>query len=63
LLETPAVFVEWLRLVSVHAVLGKQAHDARLVALMNVHGVPNLLTFNAGDFKRYGIVAVSPENV
>jgi predicted nucleic acid-binding protein len=61
--ETPAVFGEWLRLVSIHEVHGKQAHDVRLVALMNTHGVPNLLTFNTGDFKRYDIAAVSPEDV
>ena len=61
--ETPAVFGEWLRLVSMHGVLGKQTHDARLVALLNIHSVPNLLTFNTGDFKRFAIVAVSPEDV
>ena len=61
--ETPAVFVEWLRLVILHGILGKQAHDARLVALLNTHSVPQLLTFNVGDFRRYGIVVVSPEQV
>jgi predicted nucleic acid-binding protein len=61
--ETPAVFVEWLRLVSRHSILGKQAHDARLVALLNIHAVPNLLTFNVGDFQAYGILVVSPEHV
>ncbi len=61
--ETPAVFGEWLRLVSVYGVIGKQTHDARLVALLNTHGVSNLLTFNIGDFKRYGITVVSPDDV
>jgi predicted nucleic acid-binding protein len=61
--ETPAVFPEWLRLVSQHGILGKQVHDARLVALLNVHGVAHLLTFNARDFQPYGIRAVSPEQV
>ena len=61
--ETPAVFPEWLRLVSSHGVLGKQVRDARLVALANIHGVPHLLTFNVGDFQRYGTLAVSPEQV
>ena len=61
--ETPAVFDEWLRLVSHHGVIGKQAHDARLVAILNTHGVSHLLTFNVGDFQRYGIVVVSPEDV
>jgi predicted nucleic acid-binding protein len=61
--ETPAVFPEWLRLVSRHGILGKQVHDARLVALLNIHGVPRLLTFNVGDFQPYGILVVSPEQV
>jgi predicted nucleic acid-binding protein len=61
--ETPAVFVEWLRLVSLYGILGKQVHDAKLVALLNTHAVPQLLTFNTGDFQRYGIVVVSPEQI
>lgn len=36
-----------------HGVSGKNTHDARIVAAMNVHGVVNLLTFNRDDFKRY----------
>jgi len=32
---------------------GVQAHDARLVAAMNVYGVSRILTFNAQDFTRY----------
>jgi len=61
--ETVDVFDEWLRLVCAHGVLGKRAHDARLVAWMNTHDVRNLLTFNIGDFGRYEIVAVSPEDI
>lgn len=61
--ETPAVFPEWLRLVSQLGTIGKQVHDARLVALLNIHGVPHLLTFNVADFRPYGTLAVSPEQV
>ena len=61
--ETPAVFPEWLRLVSRYKILGKQVHDARLVALLNIHSVPHLLTFNVGDFQAYGTLAISPEQV
>lgn len=61
--ETAAVFPEWLRLVSQHGILGKQVHDARLVAQLNMHRVPRLLTFNVEDFQRYGTLAVSPEQV
>jgi predicted nucleic acid-binding protein len=59
--ETPAVFPEWLRLVSRYGIRGKQVHDARLVALLNTHGVTHLLTFNIHDFQPYGTLAVSPE--
>jgi hypothetical protein len=62
--DTPAVFPEWERLVVAHQVSGKNAHDARLVAAMNVHGIPHLLTFNKPDFQRYqGITALSPQEV
>jgi len=40
---------------------GKQVHDANIVATMLVHGVPNLLTHNAADFKRFShLIAVLP---
>ncbi len=42
----------WETLVSKHQILGKQAHDANLVAVMLVYGVRELLTFNGADFKR-----------
>ncbi len=62
--ETPAIFSEWRRLVVAHGVIGKQVHDARLVAAMRVHGIDRILTFNTGDFARYpGIVAVHPSSV
>jgi predicted nucleic acid-binding protein len=38
-------------------------HDARLVALMNVHGVRQILTFNTGDFVRFEIEALHPSAV
>ena len=33
------------------------------MAVLNIHGVPHLLTFNVGDFQPYGLLAVSPEQV
>ena len=38
-----------------HGVQGAKVHDTRLIAAMNAHGVGRLLTFNRGDFTRYGI--------
>jgi predicted nucleic acid-binding protein len=59
-----AVYQEWRRLVETHSVLGKQVHDARLVAAMIVHGVTHLLTLNTADFKRYPeITAVHPRQL
>jgi predicted nucleic acid-binding protein len=61
--DTPAVFEEWLRLVSSRGVTGKQVHDARLVAVMNTHRVGHLLTFNIGDFKGYDVTIISPDEI
>lgn len=62
LLPEPAgVFDEWERLVSAYRVSGKNTHDARLVAVMKLHGIGKILTFNAGDFNRYKeIEAIDP---
>jgi predicted nucleic acid-binding protein len=56
LFDSPTVFKEWERLVTMHQVVGKNAHDARLVAAMAVHGISHLLTFNTQDFARYSAV-------
>ncbi|MCI0391820.1 MAG: PIN domain-containing protein [Acidobacteria bacterium] len=64
ILDTPAIYAEWKRLAIVHAVEGKQVHDTRIVAAMNVHGITNLLTYNKKDFGRFAdIVVVSPSEV
>jgi hypothetical protein len=57
LADTPAIFPEWERLVVLHQVSGKNAHDPRLVAAMAVHGIGRLLTFNVPDFQRYRGIA------
>jgi len=50
--------------VASHQVLGKNAYDARLAAAMEVHNVPNILTFNCGDFRRYSSVnAIHPDDI
>ena len=61
--DVPAVYGEWKRLVSTYGVSGAKVHDARLVALMNVHGLRRLLTFNTADFSRYDIEAIHPSAV
>jgi predicted nucleic acid-binding protein len=66
LADTDDVYERWKDLVRVHAVLGVQVHDTRLVAAMLVHGVTHILTFNGADFARFaseGIVVVDPTTV
>jgi len=59
--ETPAVFAEWEQLVTAHQVSGKNAHDARLVAIMSLHGISHILTFNSVHFARYrSVTALEP---
>jgi len=58
-----AIFEPWRRLVTQYQVLGKNAHDARLVAAMQRHGITHIVSFNGDDFKRYpGITAIDPAN-
>ena len=64
LADTDAILSEWKRLVVQYRVIGKQAHDAHIVAAMLVHKVTHLLTFNDSDFKRFTeITVVNPQNI
>jgi predicted nucleic acid-binding protein len=53
--ETSDVFPAWKQIVDALGVVGKQVHDARLLAICHVHGVPDLLTFNVGHFSRMAL--------
>ncbi|WP_442485400.1 type II toxin-antitoxin system VapC family toxin [Aeoliella sp. SH292] len=56
-----AIFERWAELVQQYQVSGKAAHDCRLVAAMQRHGISHLLTFNVGDFSRYSdVVTIHP---
>jgi predicted nucleic acid-binding protein len=62
--ETPAIYPAWEALVIQFRVVGKPAHDARLVAAMQAHGLTAILTFDRTGFSRYpGIEVVHPEQV
>ena len=62
--DTPAIFSEWEKLVVKYQVMGKQAHDTRLVAAMKVHQITHLLTFNTDDFQRFSeIAAIDPRSI
>ena len=62
--DSEATHQEWRRIVVAAGVSGIQVHDARMVAAMRVHGITNLLTLNAKDFRRFsGIAVLSPDEV
>lgn len=62
--DPPDLFDSWEQLVSRHLCHGKMAHDARLVAAMQLHGVGRILTFNVTDFTRFpGIAVIDPATV
>jgi predicted nucleic acid-binding protein len=62
--EPPDIAEKWRALARDYAVIGKQAHDTRLVAFMLCHSINHLLTLNGKDFARYDFVTcVSPESI
>ena len=62
--ETPAIYPAWESLVTQYQVMGKPAHDARLVAAMQAHNLTAILTFDKTGFSRYpGIEVLHPEQV
>ncbi|SRR5579885_2188840 len=68
LADTPDIYPAWKSLVGALGVIGKQVHDARLVAVCHVHAVTHLLTLNVSDFVRMapfgpGIAVVDPASV
>jgi predicted nucleic acid-binding protein len=68
LAETPDIYPAWKSLVTVLGIVGKQVHDARLVAVCHAHAVTHVLTFNVAHFNRLatfgpGIVVVDPATV
>lgn len=68
LAETPDIYLAWKPLVETLGVVGKQVHDARLVAVCHAHAVTHLLTFNVAHFARMagfgpGLKVVDPATV
>ena len=57
------LFPRWHDLVRSFGVTGLRSHDARLVASMQCHGITQLLTFNADDFKRFPIALIDPASL
>jgi predicted nucleic acid-binding protein len=62
--DSPEIYPAWERLVVQYQVMGKPAHDARLVAAIEVHGLTGILTFDRTGFSRYaGVEVVHPNDV
>ncbi len=66
--DTPDIYPAWKGVVAGLGIIGKQVHDARLVAVCHAHGITHLLTFNVADFGRMaqfgpGLVIVDPASI
>jgi predicted nucleic acid-binding protein len=62
--DTEIIFPIWEHLIAKYGVMGKPAHDARLVAAMIGHNLTYLLTFNTADLKRFSeISAIAPHAI
>jgi predicted nucleic acid-binding protein len=66
--ETRDIYPAWRTLADALGVTGKQVHDARLIAVCQVHGISQLLTFNVAHFARLstaqpGLVVIDPTTV
>lgn len=65
---TPDILPSWKAIVDSFGVIGKQVHDACLVAVCHVHALTHLLTFNVAHFARLatfgqGVIVVDPTSV
>jgi predicted nucleic acid-binding protein len=58
--DDPRVYDYWKRLVALHRLVGNRVYDVRLAAVMLVHGIGRILTFNVADFAGYGVEALHP---
>jgi predicted nucleic acid-binding protein len=61
--DDPSIVNVWEALVVTHDCKGKVAHDARLVAAMQIHGLGKFLTFHTADFARFPGIAIDPTTV
>jgi len=62
--EPVDIGIRWLDLVTANRVIGKQVHDARIVAFMLAYGITHLITLNPSDFARYsGITVATPSEI
>ena len=65
LADSQGVYELLLEIIERYRVTGKVVHDARLVATMLANEVPQILTFNPDDFRRFApeIQVLEPERI
>jgi predicted nucleic acid-binding protein len=68
LADAADIFPTWKAIVVALGTLGKQVHDARLIAVCHVHAITHLLTFNSSHFARMeaygpGVIVIDPATV
>lgn len=56
--DSPVVFARWFELVQRFPVHGKRVHDARLVAVLQAHGIEHLISFNTQDFAAFPFLSL-----
>lgn len=56
--DSSQILPEWQKLVTQYGVSGRDSHDARYVAAMNVHGITHIVTVNKKDFVRFSHITV-----
>jgi len=62
--EDAASYAIWKSMLTKLGISGVQVHDARLAAVMKVHGIARIVTFNVSGFARFPeIEAVHPEDL
>lgn len=63
--DTSAIHPAWKAIVQQHGIVGRQVYDARLVAICQVSGVPQILTFDTPHFVRFapGLSVIDPASV
>jgi predicted nucleic acid-binding protein len=61
--DSAVAYPTWRNLVVSLSVAGVQVHDARLVALMQSHGMTHILTLNSADFTRFARITVLNPNM
>ena len=65
--ETPAIYVGLKNILAGAQVIGKQVHDAQLVAICHANNIARFLTFNVRHFDRFtttppGVDVIHPQS-